>query len=263
MGIKQDKLVNQIKQLTLSNFPHSLILEGEYGAGKHYLCDIIQEHLNLDAELISSKLTADFVDEAMINPTPKLYIIEANEFNEKAQNSILKFIEEPLANSYIIILVENISQVLETVRNRCQHWVLEAYTREYIESLIDFECDKELVLSIARTPGKLELLKSQPLADITKSAKALIKNLKGSKLQHILVLVDKFDYGTASDKYNIQTYLDILLYQIGEASKTQLPHPSFLQQSRKIKWALQNIASINTYNAMLNFFITLWEEVNK
>ena len=47
MGIKQDKLVNQIKQLTLSNFPHSLILEGEYGAGKHYLCDIIQEHLKI------------------------------------------------------------------------------------------------------------------------------------------------------------------------------------------------------------------------
>ena len=62
---------------------------------------------------------------------------------------MLKFIEEPLKNSYIIILAESTNQLLPTIYNRCQVMTFAPYS---IDELRNFTQD-ELVLSVARTPG--------------------------------------------------------------------------------------------------------------
>ena len=59
---------------------------------------------------------------------PKIYIIDSSTISIKEQNIILKFVEEPLKNSYIIILKN--SKLLPTILNRCQKWKFEAYSKE-------------------------------------------------------------------------------------------------------------------------------------
>ena len=61
--IGQNKIKNLIETSSLDNFPNSLILLGEKGSGKHTICDLISDKLNLQIIDISEKLTQEMIDE--------------------------------------------------------------------------------------------------------------------------------------------------------------------------------------------------------
>ncbi len=65
-------------------------------------------------------LQEEFSKKALIG-NKKIYIIkEADKLNKQSANSILKFLEEPEEGIIAILLTENIYNVLETIRSRCQ-----------------------------------------------------------------------------------------------------------------------------------------------
>ena len=65
-------------------------------------------------------LQEEFNKKAVIG-TQKIYIIkEAEKLKKEAANSILKFLEEPAPGIIAILLTDNLYQVLETIRSRCQ-----------------------------------------------------------------------------------------------------------------------------------------------
>ncbi len=66
------------------------------------------------------KLQAEFNKKAIIGDK-KIYIIkEANKLNKQSANSILKFLEEPEEGIIAILVADNIYEILETIRSRCQ-----------------------------------------------------------------------------------------------------------------------------------------------
>ncbi len=66
------------------------------------------------------ELQSEFTKKALIG-TKKIYIINgAEKLNKQAANSILKFLEEPEEGIMAILITDNIYQVLETIRSRCQ-----------------------------------------------------------------------------------------------------------------------------------------------
>lgn len=66
------------------------------------------------------KLQNDFSKKAIIGNN-KIYIIkEAEKLNKQSANSILKFLEEPEEGIIAILVTENIYEILETIRSRCQ-----------------------------------------------------------------------------------------------------------------------------------------------
>lgn len=66
------------------------------------------------------KLQEEFSKKAIIG-NKKIYVIkEADKLNKQAANSILKFLEEPEEGIIAILITDNIYQVLETIRSRCQ-----------------------------------------------------------------------------------------------------------------------------------------------
>ena len=62
-----------------------------------------------------------------------LVISLADEMNEKAQNTLLKTLEEPYDNSLILLLSENIDLLLPTIRSRCQKIFLPALSIEKLK----------------------------------------------------------------------------------------------------------------------------------
>lgn len=66
------------------------------------------------------ELQREFNEKAIIG-NKKIYIINgAEKLNKASANSILKFLEEPDNNIIAVLLTENIYEVLETIRSRCQ-----------------------------------------------------------------------------------------------------------------------------------------------
>ncbi len=67
-----------------------------------------------------SDLQKEFSKKA-VESDKKVYVINNAEcLNDQAANSILKFLEEPEDNIVAILITDNIYQIIETIRSRCQ-----------------------------------------------------------------------------------------------------------------------------------------------
>ncbi|AGR40707.1 hypothetical protein [Spiroplasma taiwanense] len=66
-------------------------------------------------------LIIKFSSSALENNINKIYIIKnAEQLNEFAANSLLKFLEEPPKNTYAILLSNDKNQILSTIKSRCK-----------------------------------------------------------------------------------------------------------------------------------------------
>ena len=118
--IGQDKLLANIDRLSIENFPRTLLLVGEVGSGKHLLCSYIQNKLSFPLIDITTSLSLETIEQAMLRVEPVIYLIDTQNISIKEENVILKFLEEPLKNTYIVLLCTSTNLLLPTVVNRCQ-----------------------------------------------------------------------------------------------------------------------------------------------
>ena len=130
---------------------HAYLLEGVAGTGKKTLCAFIAKTLAgkegadgalleridrwtcPDVRLISRDegkknigidSVRDMIDDVLLTPAEldyKMYVFDGAEtLSAQAQNALLKVIEEPPENVYIMLLCENAQNILTTVRSRVQ-----------------------------------------------------------------------------------------------------------------------------------------------
>ena len=145
-------------------FVHASIIEGPPKSGKLTLARAIAAELSMDAsaaDRIMRGISADVyeiapkigrktigIDEikeiretAFIVPNDsdiKAYIIRyASTMTVKAQNAILKLLEEPPKNVYFMLLVENAATLLPTVRSRAPVLRMQVFTAEEIMQYLD------------------------------------------------------------------------------------------------------------------------------
>ena len=105
MIIGQKKLITKLDSFNLDTFPHSTLFIGEKGSGKHTIINYISENIiNLPIVDISETISYDYIDLIYRNPNPFIYLVDINKMTEKEQNILLKFVEEPLKNAYIMLL---------------------------------------------------------------------------------------------------------------------------------------------------------------
>lgn len=92
------------------------------------------------------KLQEEFKSFSQINDC-RVYIIDgAEQMNDYASNSLLKFLEEPEKNIYAFLISSNVSKLLETIKSRCQIIMLDNLklsnfndlSKEFSENIIDF-----------------------------------------------------------------------------------------------------------------------------
>ena len=180
----QDVIIQRINSKTLDSFPRSLMLVGDLGSGKHQVCNYISKKFSLNQIDITNNLDVDFIEELYNRVEPYLYTIRINELSIKDENSILKFIEEPLKNSFIVLIAETTNGLLSTIVNRCQIWYLQNYTTDILKQFL--EGANEKILEVATTPGQILALKEEPFEDMIHLADTIITKIKFATFLQIL-----------------------------------------------------------------------------
>lgn len=238
----QEKICNQIDKLTLDSFPRSLMLVGPKGAGKHLIVEYIANKFNLQVIDITTTLDQESIEELYNRVEPYLYIIQANELSVKEENTILKFVEEPLKNSYIILLAETDIGILPTILNRCQIWYLQNYTKEFLKT---FVTTNDYVLDIATTPGQVISLCNTSFDDMLQLADKIIDKIHIASVANTLTLSDKIGFKNETDKYDVKLFVDILLQRIVEccrkSTETRYTSAYMLTSELKKKLAVKNL----------------------
>lgn len=217
MILGQEKICTKIDSLSLDEFPRSLMLIGEKGAGKHLIVDYISNKFNLTVLDITTTLDQESIEELYNRVEPYLYLIRANELSIKDENTILKFLEEPLKNSYIVLISETDIGLLQTILNRCQIWYLQNYSREVLKTFVTGNND--YVLSIAHTPGQVIDLCGVPFTDMIELADKIIDKISTASISNTLTLSNKIKFKDEKDRYDLNIFIDILLQRIVEKSQ--------------------------------------------
>lgn len=214
MMVGQKRLLNKIHQFTISSFPNSLILCGDTGSGKTLLVKEISNTLNLQVLDISQKLTQEALEEIYLRVEPYIYVIKQDYLSEKCQNSLLKFLEEPLKNAFVILLVENINILLSTIVNRCQIWELDKYTREELSQFLEESSDDD-ILNIAKTPGQMLNMQSSnnDFNALKNLVETMLSKLHLASFSNTLTIADKLNFdGKDTDKFDIDVFINVFQY---------------------------------------------------
>lgn len=211
--IGQDKLLNKINKLTLDTLPHTIMLCGESGSGRHSIINYVAEKFNLNAINISDKLTYETIEEITLKVEPNIYIIEALGLTNKNENAILKFLEEPLKNAFIFIVTETKWDLIETIRNRCHIWQMATYSSEIINTFINEESQfSSLLLSICKTPGDVITMQGYPINDMILLADKIFDKIGIANYANVLTLSKQIAFKNEKDKFDFHLFIRLLMY---------------------------------------------------
>ncbi len=109
--------------------PDLLVIEREF--------DSKTSKFSKEIKVSSARKITEFITLTPFLSKNKVIIIDSiDEMNISAQNAILKAIEEPLKNTYILLVCNNINNILETIKSRCGEVAIKKYTfSEYLDIL--------------------------------------------------------------------------------------------------------------------------------
>jgi len=216
--IGQKKLLTIINNFTIDTFPRSTLFVAERGMGKHTLIQHINNNiLKLPVIDITETISSELIDQIYRNPNPYIYVIDLSEMTEKEQNIMLKFIEEPLKNSFIMLLSENQNMVLETIISRCVVFEFENYTKDELKTFISGNDDSDLILQVIKSPGKILTTNTRNINDIVETCNKIISKLDKANYANTLSIASKINFKDSFDKFDFDIFLDSLSYSLFSA----------------------------------------------
>ncbi len=247
--IFHEELMNTlIKAIRKGKSSHSYIFEGPPGMGKHTAAALIAAATCCEGELspcgtckscimakagthpdikhvvpekdkktIGVDVMREVNTDALIKPfysNKKVYIIEGDLLTTEAQNAFLKTLEEPPLYASFIIVVSDLTKLLQTIISRCAsihfHGVSSARMKKHIEEKYPGMGDSlGFYISYADgNPGRLEnLLRSPEFSILRDECFKAVSGILSGDYNEAFDVSDFFD----ANKDNLPEVLDILL----------------------------------------------------
>ena len=211
MIVGQTQLTKLMLDSNLGSFPHSLLLVGEKGCGKHLFANAFASHFGYELIDITELLTNDLLVELSLKPTITFCLVDLTQLTEKEQNILLKSLEDAPEHLYFILLAETLSYVLDTVVNRCYTAEFAPYSVEELKQFLPAGQSEEL-LQYFRTPGKLLSAQKTNLEEMLKICNILLDKLETVNYANLLVVASKINYKDEYDKYDLDLFMGVLIH---------------------------------------------------
>ena len=208
----QSHIKQYIESKTRDNFPRSLLIIGEKSCGKSEAIQLISSKLKLVELDITEQISLDYIMSMYEKPEPYLYVIDGTKITIKEQNMLLKMVEEPLKNAFIVIKCEASNQILNTIYNRCQKLIFNPFTQEELSEF----CDDPFILELAKTPGQIIAFKNSPIKDIIELCEKIIDKIGCANISNVLTIGDKLAFKQEKDKFDVDIFSSILIYSLNK-----------------------------------------------
>lgn len=261
--IGQKELLSALSAYSIDTFPHSVLLLGEHGCGKHTLVtEIANNILKLPLIDITENVSDEYIDKIYRSPTPAIYLIDMSSATERKQNSLLKFVEEPSRNAFVILLSETANTLLNTILNRCVIFTFSQYSDAELSNFIEESSkDKsEIILSLCRTPGKIKELNVDTLDDLLDLCEKVIDKIHLANLSNTLTIADKMNYSDEYSKFNLDLFMEILLHLLLEKYQKKLNDMYFKMYQLVCTYQKKLLdRRVNRKIFMNNFLVAIWK----
>ncbi len=95
--------------------------------------------IDKEIKVSAARKISDFISLAPFASKNKVIIIDSiDEMNSSAQNAILKVLEEPVKNTYILLVCHNVNNVLETILSRCREIDIKRYSFDEWQTIMNY-----------------------------------------------------------------------------------------------------------------------------
>lgn len=188
----------------MSIFPSTLIIASSPKTAYQKVLDFFQElgHQQLnnpdlftldDYTIASVRSLKNFLSQKPFNHDSKIiFIPEAENLNPESQNALLKTLEEPGENNYLILTTINITKLLPTIVSRCHKiklnsdhfknnskvWPITGQLKKDLDFAATITSDKTEIKSLLQ--AQLEVYQQQLITSPTPTTAKIIKNLIAS-----------------------------------------------------------------------------------
>lgn len=217
----QEHLLAKLKSYSLATLPHSILLVGDKGCGKHTLVKELTKYFKIDSIDITNSLELETIQEISLRSSSCFYVIDMNSVNEKQQNVILKFLEEPTSSTYIILLATSKSILLDTVSNRCVSFEFEPYSTNQLLQFLPFEPDIEMLVEYCHTPGQVLNMTVDKVKEMIELCDNVIANIGKARFPNIFKISSKV-ISDDDNEYKLDVFYNILLERLTNCFYTTL-----------------------------------------
>ena len=122
-----------LQQFWQEKLPHAIILAGNKGIGKATFATQFAFSIDAETKIITKqpnktvitidqiRETSEFLQKNSIAKQQKVLIIDSIcSLNKQASNALLKPLEEPINNTFLILIAHQLNKVLPTILSRCR-----------------------------------------------------------------------------------------------------------------------------------------------
>ena len=201
------------------------------------------------------------VNEKPIVSNKKVYIIDdSDKMTKEAQNCLLKTLEEPPEYVMIIIIGQNKSAFLPTIKSRCTMLHFNGLPEEQIKSFLkqnyNYNIESNIMLqSCQGSIGKAILLLEKK--ELYENLEIIINNLGEKNLIDLLNL-SEIIYKAKDDKIDILNYINIILINLAKKSYKYAECISIVEETKK-----RINLNANFEMSVDNMLFNMWEIINK
>ena len=258
--IGQERLIKKLTSYSYQTLPKTLLLIGEHGCGKQKMAEFIAAHFDIELINIEPNVEADTLIEYYQSPARALYVIDLTAFSERAQNRILKFIEEPSPTSNILLLTDSEVSVIPTVLNRCIKLYFDTYSEEELEKYKKF--NNKLIYKLCRTPGQLDEVDNTNIDDLVNFCNKFIDRIDKASYANALKVSTELNYKEDYNKFNLNLFFNTVLY-CAQAKYREIADKKYLiiyNITNKYITLISNKTLVKE-NVVLSYLTDIWEAV--
>lgn len=163
--------------------PRFIIISGNEGSGRLTIAKIIIKMINAKGIIMGNSISdvRDTIEQAYYITQLTCYIFrDADDMKNEAKNALLKVVEEPPNNAYFIMTVQNIDNMLGTIRSRGTVIKMEPYTMPELR----FVSEDDLKLEYCTNIGELQITHEevQRIEDCADDVLKALEEKSGTKL---------------------------------------------------------------------------------
>lgn len=211
--IGQEKLKYKIKaQIEARKYPRCSIFIGPEGSGKRTLSKWIATKLSAHHVIVSGKIddVRQVIQLANSSHLKTLYVFaNVDTMSNNAQNALLKLLEEPPNNAYIMVTALSEDNLLNTIISRGVVYYMQPYTPQEIQEY--YEGPEEVVRQVCETPGEVDLLVASGIDKVYDYASLVADNIGQVTGANALKIGSKIAFKDEADKINLKIFFKVFL----------------------------------------------------
>ena len=225
--VGQETLREEMVECVRNNMlPKFMIFSGERGSGKRtfvqwfirYFVDINDAQCVVfdDIRHDVSAIREMFVSAYLASNKAIYAVYDADKLSFNAIQALLKFTEDPPGNAYIIMTVQNIYMLPNTLRSRAVVFSMLPYTkdelRQFAYSVSQDEETIEKMVKIAVTIGDVKMLAESGFNELVSFVEKVVDYIAKASIGNAFKIADKIALKKDADGYDLVLFWKVFMF---------------------------------------------------